>query len=399
MPRPVTIPIRRRGTRWQVSIPARYSETGARARPSFATKKKAELHRIKVMAEIRAHGASARNLTPGKAEEMAKAMDLLAEWPEVTLLDAVRDYAERRRKRERSVTFEKLWEEHVAIKTAEGVSDLYLRDMGRTGGELVAKIGRRNVADLEPAAIEKAMDACFATPRRFNNAVRNIRPAFTLAVRRGYTYANPFERIAMKKQPVREIGILTVDEAKAAIAACRDHSKNTEISKSYRVDATPALAAVAIQLFAGVRPAEITRLDWSDVAFDHGTIRISGKHAKTRSARIIPMEDNLVSWLKTIPEAERTGPVCPSGFQRKMQAVRSAAGFSDRQDVLRHTFATYHLAAYADVNRLREAMGHETADVLFNHYRAVVTKQDALKFWLIAPDEKPRKTLIREVTA
>ena len=396
MPRPVTIPIRRRGNRWQLSIPARYSDTGARARPSFATKKQAELHRIKVMASIRQHGGHARNLTPGKAEEIARAEGLLSDWPEVTLLDAVRDYADRRRKQERSVTFAALWEEHVAIKTAEGISDVYLRDMGRTGGELVAKIGKRNVADLEPAAIEKAMDACFATARRFNNAVRNIRPAFTLAVRRGYTHANPFDRIAMKKQPVREIEILTVDEARAAIAACRDHKANTALPKSYRIDATSALPAVAIQLFAGVRPAEVTRLDWADVAFDHGTIRIAGKHAKTRSARIIPMEDNLVGWLKTIPEEERAGPVCPSGFQKKMQAVRSAAGFSDRQDVLRHTFASYHLAAYADVNRLREAMGHETADVLFNHYRAVVTKRDALAFWSIAPEGTPT---IKEATA
>lgn len=155
------------------------------------------------------------------------------------------------------------------------------------------------------------------------------------------------------------------------------------------------LPAVALMMFAGVRPAEVQRLDWKEVAFDHETVRIPPTKAKTRSARYIPMETALIDWLK--PHKAEKGDIAPDRWNDRWRTVRRVAGISDKQDVLRHTFASYHLAAHADVKSLREAMGHETPEMLFTHYRALVRKQDAVKFWAIRPEGEG--SAIKEVVA
>ena len=66
--------------------------------------------------------------------------------------------------------------------------------------------------------------------------------------------------------------------------------------------------------------------------------------------------------------------------------VRKAAGLQNRHDAARHSFASYSLAIDPDVHKLKENLGHtKNSDVLFKHYRAAVTKQDAERYWKINP--------------
>ena len=54
-------------------------------------------------------------------------------------------------------------------------------------------------------------------------------------------------------------------------------------------------------------------------------------------------------------------------------------------DVLRHCYASYHLARHENQDKTALQMGHRNTDVLFNHYRNLVTKTEARDFWGILP--------------
>jgi integrase len=68
---------------------------------------------------------------------------------------------------------------------------------------------------------------------------------------------------------------------------------------------------LAIGAFAGVREAEIKRLNWSEVDQKHELIEIKSSKAKSARRRIIEMQPNLREWLR--PYAELTGSVVYAG--------------------------------------------------------------------------------------
>lgn len=73
--------------------------------------------------------------------------------------------------------------------------------------------------------------------------------------------------------------------------------------------AEPALVPfIAVAAFAGLRHAEIQRLDWAEVRLEDGFIEVKASKAKTASRRLVPITDNLKAWLAPLRQA--SGKVC-----------------------------------------------------------------------------------------
>ena len=99
----------------------------------------------------------------------------------------------------------------------------------------------------------------------------------------------------------------------------------------------------AIGAFAGLRSAELERLEWKDVHFDPGLIEVKASKAKTASRRFIAIQPNLMEWLASY--RGRQGCVCPAGLRKKLEGDRDRAGLKKwPSNALRHSFASYHLA-------------------------------------------------------
>lgn len=86
--------------------------------------------------------------------------------------------------------------------------------------------------------------------------------------------------------------IFSVEELIALLAAAQE----TE------ADVLPMLV---IGAFAGLRYAEIKRLDWSEVDLKRNFIEVKASKSKTARRRIIPIQPNLAAWLRHIAQ----GPV------------------------------------------------------------------------------------------
>ena len=102
-----------------------------------------------------------------------------------------------------------------------------------------------------------------------------------------------------------------------------------------------------------------------------GVIYISPQHSKTGGARCVTIHPPLAKILRTIQKAP-DAPICPPNWPKHWAALHRKAGFTTWQpDVLRHTFATHHLATFRSYTELQLEMGHRSADLLRTRYVAM----------------------------
>ena len=151
-------------------------------------------------------------------------------------------------------------------------------------------------------------------PRTRNNLRGSIAALFGFAKGRKYLPKDhdELEAVPVAKDAGGEIEIFTPGEMAELLAV-----------------ATPEVVPfLAIGAFAGVRHAELQRLDWANVKREGDLIEIRAGKAKTASRRVIPILPNLRAWLA--PHWEESGLVCPyesmtKQFERLTSRVNAEA--------------------------------------------------------------------------
>lgn len=231
----------------------------------------------------------------------------------------------------------------------------------------------------------------------------DLRTLFAFALESGIIRDNPCAsdgptRIALPSLAEVPIETLTAEQAGRLLAtAVRAPGPDGE-------DFRPLLAYVALGLFCGIRPAELTRLDRSVISLAEGHVVIAASQAKTRRRRVVDLSPNCLQWLALDPIP--AGPVVPVNFRRRWGRLRLAAGWRPElqalkatdpkpapsmpewpHDVMRHTFASMHYAAHQNESLLKAQLGHSAREeVLFRHYRALKTRAEAAAFWALVPE-------------
>lgn len=141
----------------------------------------------------------------------------------------------------------------------------------------------------------------------------------------------------------------------------------------------------ALALFAGLRTGpdgelhKLAKHPDPDRLIDlkRGVIHIPAEISKTRSKRQVVIRENLRLWL------ENSNPeVLPTGYDRMIREIRKDRGLS--HDQLRHSFFSYHIAAFRSVGDA-SLEGGNTESVVKKHYLNLATQREGLAFWRIAP--------------
>jgi integrase len=141
---------------------------------------------------------------------------------------------------------------------------------------------------------------------------------------------------------------------------------------------------VAVGLFAGLRTREIAVLDWKDIDLAEKTITVHAAKTKTRARRIVEIADNLAAWLR--PYALAGGPIAPDQYRQKFKDTRRAAGIDPwPRNAMRHSAASYHLAAHRNESLTQAMLGHESGKMLIQAYRELVKPTQAARYWQIMP--------------
>ena len=256
--------------------------------------------------------------------------------------------------------------EMLSVKAARGASERYLRDLRGRLNKFAAAFQKdaRNVTTPE---IQAWLDSQKLGTQSYANNRRVLSVLFEFCVARGYASDNPVARVENVKVHNREIQIFTP----------------SEVSKLLSAASSDFLPTLALGAFAGLRSAEIERLEWSAIDLKAGHIVVGADAAKTASRRIVPIAGNLAEWLA--PYAERTGKVWTGGWLYKAQQdTANAAGVTWKKNGARHSFASYSFALCADAGRVAGYCGNSPA-VIHRHYKQLCTPADAQKFFSIKP--------------
>jgi integrase len=360
---------------WQVTSP---KLGGGRNRRTFKNRDEAKAYFDLAKAQVQNFGSAAMSISDGLRTEAVKCAEELNRFGE-TIATATRFYIDHLTAINNSQTVSHVVNALRDACKADGKSVRYLRDLKYRLGRFSDDFGTRPIASLTTAEIDQWLRGLGLGSVSRNTFRRRLVTLFKFAKTRGWCQTVPAAESTRVREVSEEIGILTPSELAGLLSVA-----NEEMIPYW-----------AIGAFAGLRPAEIERLDWADVNLQRKWIKVHAKNSKTASRRLVTIEPNLLAWLR--PFDGRTGRVAPENLREKVLSDRgraTEAGHLTRKwpsNALRHSFASYHLARFNDAAKLALQLGHAGQDLIFRHYRELVTPVDAKRYWKIEPSSKTKK--------
>lgn len=256
--------------------------------------------------------------------------------------------------------------ELLALKESRGAAARYLDDL-RLRLDKFAAAFQCNIGSVTTPDVQSWLDGLKLSSQTYANNRRVVHLLFEHGVAREYCLDNPAAKVERPKIRNGEVEIFTPDETRKLLTAA----------------APDFLPALALGMFAGLRSAEIERLDWRDIDLKQGHVVVTASNAKTASRRIVPIAENLSAWLS--PYAGRTGKVWPGGWLYKAQQdTAKAAGVAWKANGCRHSCASYMFALTNDAGRIAGFLGN-SASVVHRHYRQLATPADAQRFFGVKP--------------
>lgn len=285
-----------------------------------------------------------------------------------SILGAVKEHAQRRR----VLTEKRVAEVVVELidqKDRDGLSRRYVETLRSHLNRFAAGF-QTDIGSLTANVINGWLKALNVGPRARNNIRMSIVTLFHFARAQGYLpkgVPTEAEDVAKAKDRGGKIGVFTPKEMGEIM-----------------LNAKPAHALFfALGGFAGLRRAEIERLEWSDVNFERRYVVVGEDKAKTATRRLVPIQPNLMQWLA--PWRRSKGKLFAS---RRLAdyaiAAVKATGRNWPDNALRHSYCTYRLAAIADAPRVALEMGNSVGKLMSN-YRELADEKTAGAWFSIAP--------------
>ena len=284
------------------------------------------------------------------AIELAQARRLLGDTP---VAEAARFYLNHGARHITPRTPAEITEELIAQKRADGMSERYCDDLRYRCGRF-ARAFQCEIGSITPALVQQFLNGLNLSARSVNNFRKTLKTLFEFARARRYLSKeiDLLEGISRQREH-STIEIYTPQEMAALLLAA---SGNT-------------LLSFALRGFAGLRSAEVERLQWGQIRLGaEPHLIVNADQAKTRSRRLVPISDNLASWLT--PYLSKSGPVWPHGHDylyESQRAVARKAGVKWKQNALRHSFISYRMAMVKDANQVALEAGN-SPDIIFRNY-------------------------------
>ncbi len=253
---------------------------------------------------------------------------------------------------------------YLAKKESESLRDLSLKQIRWKLGMLTEHFGDEKCNTITPTRLEQWFSERKWARSTIDGVIAKIGPFFTWCVREGYCEGNPCKAVKRPMGDDSPPAIFTPSEARKLLLTA--------------LKTDPGMIPyLAIGLFAGVRPLEIQRLQQQDITDRY--IEITAAKAKTRQRRLVSLSDNLKEWIALGRDLALTNK------PKRLARVLHIAELEWKPDIMRHSFASYHLAMYRSADKTAFELGHRDSKMLFSHYRELVTQEAAQAYWAIRP--------------
>lgn len=346
---------------------------GAGERFFFATAVEADTKAEQLRIDRKNTGTEGAAL-PSKLRADAIEADRLLSAVGATIMDATHYFLAHAKPAGGERTVTQVVQEFIAAKRNAGRKESYLEIQKYVLENVFAgEFGKRLIHQIKGAEIEGWMNGKPWTMRTRLNYFSDVRNLFGFAVRKGYRPTNPVEQIEKPTVTETSPGVLTLKQASALLNVCATGEGEM-------------LPAVAIGLFAGLRTEELDQLDWRHVDLREKNIHVPPEIAKTREGRDVEIHKTLHAWL--LPYAKSEGKLAPAkSYDWRLKTKATAAGITDwPKNALRHSFASYHFAAFKNAPLTSAMLGHHGSTRTFERrYKKRVTPSDATRFWMMRP--------------
>ena len=233
----------------------------------------------------------------------------------------------------------------------------------------------------------------YDNPGTYNGHLSRLLSALRWGNRQGLCRLDFLDRIEFRPEPFREPVFFLPDRVERIFRAAEAHPG-------------PAAAGVGMALtlgfFAGVRSVEIGRASWEDLDLDGAVLRVPRPKGWTSGIRprLVELEHNATLWLRKWHRwttGQRRGhaphgPVVPRPWlftawkKERLAPSGDSWGNDEAHNVMRHTYATMHVAAFRNAPATALNLGHgRGTDILERHYRGLVPKAVGAAYWKIEP--------------
>jgi site-specific recombinase XerD len=345
------------------------SEKQARAAAERWVKEKAK--------QLNSHATYGAILDERILSQVSEALELLSPIG-VSLIEAVRGYVREHKKPEKPVqtgiTFRDAATLFQKNRQEKGGSKIYLSALKIQLNAFSDEFGDYGLDDISTEMIEKWLDTRTLTAVSRTNWRRDLGMVFRFATARGHATNNPAALLAQAVRSDGEINILQVDDAKKLFEALQKRRDSV---------ARAAIVFASLSCWAGLRSSEILLIDRRNIQLSDNLIEVPTRVSKTRQRRLVTISGNLHDWLREYLVAEeRIISVTIKAVRRMLIAC---APVPLLRNVFRHSWFSYHLAAHQNQNLTQLEGGHFSPDVMYRHYRALVTRTAAERWFSIKP--------------
>ncbi|MBT5707042.1 MAG: tyrosine-type recombinase/integrase, partial [Verrucomicrobia bacterium] len=274
-----------------------YRVDGQRIRLSFPTQAAAKAKRDLLKIDFENLGTRASAIPDALRLEAVRCSGKLKPYGR-TLTDAVDFFVSHLEATDRSSTIPDVVIEYIETKRASGKAKRHVDDLRSKLGRLAKAFPESMASEVSAKQIDHWLTSLCLSSRSINSYRTVLNGLFNFGIKRSYLKTNPIAGVERHNVVEEAPSILTPLELQELLSACDPR----------------IVPFVAIGAFAGIRSAEIERLDWADIRFGKKTIQVSAKKAKSRQRRFVKICDALAEWLQ--PHAKDSGPVAPPNLRK-----------------------------------------------------------------------------------
>jgi hypothetical protein len=357
---------------------------GGKRECKYKTKALAESRAAIYFARVRTLGEQPVDLSTEDLIDAKRGIEILREH-KVDLHKAAQFYAQHLKDRSElaAFTLAEASGKWIGFKSRGQIKAVTLCNYRTRINSFVESFGKKRLSDITHDQIHKWLYELEGSNTTRNDYCAVLSSFYSWCISQKWLRDNPAKGIHFKVAD-KEVQILSVEEAR-------------ELYKAAKESDPDVLRYVILCMFVGLRPrAEAVKVIKEDISLN-GNIRVHS--GKTGRLRYVRLEEGV---LQSLWNTSWPGGTYQTNFRRRWDELRYKLGYRvwldpkyaipERpkgiklkhwpHDVLRHTYCSYHLAAFENEALTVHCAGHDFR-MFRKHYKRPIPKSEGVKFWSI----------------